>query len=184
MGKKVIGVLVGSLRKDSYSKRIASYVSSVAPDDLEMRAIDIGGLPVYNQDDDENPSTAWVRLRDELRQVDGFLFVTPEHNRSVPAALKNALDGGSRPYGQSVWNAKPGAIISVSPGRLGGFGANHHLRQVLSFLNVYVLQQPEAYFGDVVASLDDEGNVVDESTKRHLGEFMDSFATWVRRFSS
>lgn len=182
MDKKIIGVLVGSLRRDSYSKQIASYAASVAPDDFEIRTIDIGELPLYNQDDDENPSAAWVKFRDELRQVDGFLFVTPEYNRSIPGPLKNALDGGSRPYGQSVWNAKPGAIISVSPGRLGGFGANHHLRQSLSFLNVYVLQQPEAYFGDVAASLDDKGSVVDESTQRHLGQFMDAFAEWVRRF--
>ncbi|WP_370591955.1 NADPH-dependent FMN reductase [Roseomonas sp. KE0001] len=122
-----------------------------------------------------------MRLRENIRKADAILFVTPEYNRSVPAALKNALDVGSRPYGQSAWNAKPAAIISVSPGGLGAFGANHHLRQPLVFLNMPALQRPEAYISKVGDLLDADGKLVNEGTRSFLKTFTDAFADWIER---
>lgn len=176
-----IGVFVGSLRKASFNRGIARALTDLAPKTLRFETIEIGGLPIYNQDlDDEGtPPPAWQTFRGKVAALDALLFVTPEYNRSVPAVLKNALDVGSRPYGQSVWNAKPGAIVSVSPGQLGGFGANHHLRQSLVFLNVPTLQQPEAYIGGVANLLDQEGNVVNPAAQQFLSEFMAAFASCV-----
>lgn len=181
MSKKTIGVFVGSLRKESFSRAIADFVSSLAPEEFEMRTIELGNLSMYNQDLDDhgNPPEAWTKFRAEVKQLDGFLFVTPEYNRSVPAVLKNALDVGSRPYGESVWDGKAGGIISVSPGNLSAFGANHHLRQSMVFLNVLMLQQPEAYIGNVTSVLDEKGKVVNENTKAFLQKYMDAFVKWV-----
>lgn len=185
MGKKVIGVFVGSLREGSFSKTIANFVSSLVPEEFEMRMIGLGELPLFNQDLEENGTepAAWTKFRDEVKQVDGFLFVTPEYNRSIPAVLKNALDVGSRPYGKSVWNGKPGGIISVSPGGLSAFGANHHLRQSMVFLNVLLLQQPEAYIGNVASLLDEKGAVTNERTKEFLQQYVNAFVTWVNLVS-
>src|SRR5665647_1808515 len=141
---------------------------------FEMEEVKLGELLIYNQDlDDEGkPPAAWTTFRKLMKKFDGFLFVTPEYNRSVPGALKNALDVGSRPYGQSVWDGKPGAIVSASPGAISGFGANHHLRQSLVFLNVPAMQQPEAYIGGVAALFDADGNLTNEDTRTFLGTFM------------
>src|SRR3954454_12702387 len=133
---------------------------------------------IYNQDGDEHPPAAWTEFRERIRAADAVLFVTPEHNRSVPAALKNAIDIGSRPYGKSAWNGKPGAVISVSPGAIGGFGANHHLRQSLVFLNVPAMAQPEAYIGNAAALFDDSGALVNDSTRQFMQKFLDAFAQW------
>jgi chromate reductase len=185
MSKKTIGVFVGSLRQGSFCKAIANFVSPLAPKNFEMRMIELGDLSIYNQDLDEhgNPPEAWTKFRAEVKQLDAFLFLTPEYNRSVPAVLKNALDIGSRPYGESVWNGKAGGIISVSPGNLGAFGANHHLRQSMVFLNVLMLQQPEAYIGNVASVLDEKGKVVSEKTKAFLQQYMDAFVEWVNLIS-
>lgn len=185
MSKK-IAVLVGSLRRESFSKKVAKGAIELAPAGFEFEVIDLSELPVYNQDfdDDGNPPASYTKFRNQLKNVDGFLFVTPEYNRSVPAVLKNALDVGSRPYGQSVWDGKPGAIISQSPGGIAGFGANHHLRQSMVFLNVLLLQQPEAYLGHITNSLDDKGNISDNSTKDFLKNFMEAFAKWVDLIAS
>ena len=137
----------------------------LAPDSLKLEIVEIGGLPLYNQDLDDNPPAAWIEFRERLKKYDGVLFVTPEYNRSVPGGLKNALDVGSRPYGKSVWDGKPCAVVSVSPGAIGGFGANHHLRQSLVFLNMPVLQQPEAYMGNAANLFDESGNLVNESAR-------------------
>ena len=120
-----------------------------------------------------------MKFREEVKGLDGFLFITPEYNRSVPAVLKNALDVGSRPYGASVWDGKPGGVISVSPGALGGFGANHHLRQVMVFLNVLMLQQPEAYLGDVMSALNEDGAVTHEETKQFLHDYVGALVKWI-----
>ena len=184
MSKKIIGVLVGSLRKDSFSKSIARAAADFLPNDFEARFIDISHLPLYDQDLDGNSPEEWVKFREEVKPLDGFLFVTPEHNRSYPAALKNALDVGSRPYGESVWGGKPGAIISVTPGGLGAFGANHHLRQVLAFLNIPTLQQPEAYISNVHTLLDENGNLKNEETAGYLKGVAAAFAGWVNLISS
>src|SRR5476649_2476769 len=142
-----IAVIVGSLRKDSINRKVANALVELAPEGLKLSIVEIGQLPIYNQDGDENPPAAWTEFRERIKASDAVLFVTPEHNRSVPAALKNAIDIGSRPYGKSAWSGKPGAVVSASPGGIGGFGANHHLRQSLVFLNVPAMAQPEAYLG-------------------------------------
>lgn len=178
---KQIAVLVGSLRKESINRKMANFLISIAPSTLSMAIVEIGHLPLYNQDlDDENkPSTAWIEFRHQVKSCAGVLFVTPEYNRSVPGVLKNAIDVGSRPYGQSVWSKKPGAVISVSPGAIGGFGANHHLRQSLVFLDVPTLQQPESYVGNAAELFTKEGDITNENTKKFLQGFIDSFAQWV-----
>ncbi len=181
MATRKIAVIVGSLRKQAFSRKMAKALISGAPDSLSLEIVEIGQLPLYNQDGDDegNPPAEWVAFRERMRQFDGVLFVTPEYNRSVPAALKNALDVGSRPYGKSIWNGKPGAIVSVSPGAIGGFGANHHLRQSLVFLNVPAMQQPEAYVGGAAALFDEAGNLANDNTRAFIEGFMKSYARWV-----
>jgi chromate reductase len=183
---KKIAVFVGSLRKKSFNRKMAKALIALAPKSLELEIIEIGDLPLYNQDyDDEGkPLPPWVAFREKVKSFDGVLFVTPEYNRSVPAALKNALDVGSRPYGKSVWGGKPGAIISVSPGAIGGFGANHHLRQSLVFLDVPALQQPEAYIGGAGQLFDEGGNLKNQSTHDFLTKFLNTFAAWVERHTA
>jgi chromate reductase len=174
-----VAVLVGSLRRESYTRKIAKALIGLAPDPLACRIVEIGDLPLYNQDLDQDPPQAWKAFRDGVRPADAVLFATPEYNRSVPAPLKNAIDVGSRPYGHSVWNGKPGAVVSVSPGAIGGFGANQHLRQSMVFLNVPMLQMPEAYVGGVAALLNDAGELSNETTRGFLEGFMQTFADWI-----
>ena len=175
-----VGILVGSLRKESFSKKLAHYVAGLFPDGYATEFVDID-MPLYNQDyDDEHRDPAeYITFRNTMKSIDAVLFVTPEHNRSIPAALKNALDVGSRPYGESVWNGKPAAIISNSPGNLSGFGANHHLRQPLVFLNMPVMQQPEAYVGNVAQLLGEDGTISDRPTAEFLQSFVDAFVQWI-----
>ncbi|SPA24975.1 NADPH-dependent FMN reductase [Cupriavidus taiwanensis] len=174
-------VLVGSLRKESYNRKLAKALIALAPPQLRLEIVEIGNLELYNQDLDDKPTQAWTAFRDRIRRADAVLFVTPEYNRSVPAPLKNAIDVGSRPYGSSVWDGKPGAIVSASPGAIGGFGANHHLRQSLVFLNIPILQQPEAYISGVDKLFDEQGGLANESTKGFLGKFMTTFGAWIER---
>jgi chromate reductase, NAD(P)H dehydrogenase (quinone) len=181
MRQKKIAVLVGSLRKESFNRKMAKNLISLAPETLKLEIVEIGGLPLYNQDFDDDPPSAWREFREQLIKFDGFLFVTPEYNRSVPGVLKNAIDVGSRPYGKSVWDGKPGAVMSVSPGAVGGFGANHHLRQSLVFLNVPAMQQPEAYIGGAAKLFDQSGIIANDSTKEFVQKFINAFAEWVRR---
>ena len=180
MATRKIAVIVGSLRHDSYNRKVAKSLMLLAPPTLEMEIVEIGQLALYNQDDDAAPPATYTEFRDKIRGVDGVLFCTPEYNRSVPGALKNAIDVGSRPYGQSAWSGKPCAVISVTPGGPGAFGANHHLRQSLVFLDMPAMQQPEAYISNV-AKLYDGDQLVDDSTKAFLQKFVDAFATWVER---
>ncbi len=179
MEKKRIAVIVGSLRKESFNRKMAKALMKLSPDSLNPEFVEIGGLPLYNQDLDESPPVEWTEFRERLKNFDGVLFVTPEYNRSVPGVLKNAIDVGSRPYGKSVWNGKPGAVVSVSPGAIGGFGANHHLRQSMVFLNVPMMQQPEAYIGNAATLFDVGGNLTNDSTKEFASKFMAAFAEWV-----
>lgn len=180
---KVIGIITGSLRKGSFSGSIATYVKDHAPAGTEFKLIDISRLPLYNQDFDGEDIPEYTEFRNEVKALDGVLFITPEHNRSIPAALKNALDVGSRPYGANVWNGKPGAIISQSPGAMGGFGANHHLRQVLTFLNVLTLAQPEAYIGAYHTLIDESGALSNADSKAFIGSFLEKFLSWVEKVS-
>jgi chromate reductase len=180
MASRKIAVIVGSLRKESFNRRVAKTLMLLAPPTLEMEIVEIGHLSFYNQDEDDNPPATYTEFRANIKKYDGVLFVTPEYNRSVPGVLKNAIDVASRPYGQSAWNGKPAGVVSVSPGAIGGFGANHHLRQSLVFLNMPTMQAPEAYLGGVSKSFDGD-NLTDESTKKFLQTYIDAFATWVER---
>jgi chromate reductase len=178
-------VLVGSLRKASLNGRVANALISLAPSSMKLNIVEIGQLPLYNEDlETAAPPAPWTAFRQRVKAADAVLFVTPEYNRSVPAALKNALDVGSRPYGASVWDRKPGAIISSSPGAIGAFGANHHLRQSLVFLNVPIMQQPEAYLSHVDKLFDEHGKFVNEGTGKFLQAFMQAFANWAEMVRS
>jgi chromate reductase, NAD(P)H dehydrogenase (quinone) len=173
-------VLVGSLRKASFNRMLANTLISLAPSSLKLDIVEIGQLPLYNEDlETAAPPAPWTAFRRRVKAADAVLFVTPEYNRSVPAALKNALDVGSRPYGSSVWDRKLGAIVSGSPGAIGAFGANHHLRQSLVFLNVPTMQQPEAYLGHVDKLFDEHGELVGDDTRKFLQQFMQAFAGWI-----
>jgi len=174
-----VAVIVGSLRKDSINRKVANAIAELAPESLKFSIIEVGQLPLYNQDLDENPPAAWKEFRERIRSADAVLFVTPEYNRSIPGALKNALDVGSRPYGKSAWDRKPGAVVSASPGAIGGFGANHHLRQTLVFLNVPALQQPEAYLGGADKLFDAQGKLVNDGTRKFLQGFVQAFENWI-----
>jgi chromate reductase len=175
-----IAVIVGSLREGSFSRKTARALSNLSPDHLNLEIVEIGALPLYNQDlDPDAPPAPWVAFRDRLRGADGVLFVTPEYNRSIPGVLKNAIDVGSRPYGASVWEKKPGAVVSVTPGGLGAFGANHHLRQSCVFLDMPIMAQPEAYLSGAGNFFGEDGAIKDPSLEKLLGRFMAAFADWV-----
>ena len=182
MAAKKVAVVIGSLRKDSLNRKFAHELIALAPPSLQLEIVEIGELALYNQDLEENGATApqaWTQFRQRMQAAQAVLFVTPEYNRSVPAPLKNAIDVGSRPYGGSIWNGKPAAIVSVSPGATGGFGANHHLRQSMVFLDMPLLQQPEAYIGGAAKLLDDNGKLNNDSTREFLQKFMTTFAVWI-----
>jgi chromate reductase len=176
-----VAVLVGSLRKDSLTRKVANALVTLAPPSLALETVEFGDVSLYNQDLENTPPAQWVTLRDRIRAADAVLFATQEYNRSVPGGLKNAIDVASRPYGKSAFNGKPGAVISVSPGSLSGFGANHHLRQMLVFLNVPVLQQPEAYIGGADKLFDQSGALTNDSTREFLRTFITAFDAWIER---
>lgn len=177
-----IAVLVGSLRKESFNRKMAHALIELAPSGLKLEIVEIGQLPLYNQDlETASPPAPWALFRDSVRPVHGVLFVTPEYNRSVPGVLKNAIDVGARPYGRSVWDKKPAGIVSVSPGALGAFGANHHLRQSLVFLNMPPLQMPEAYIGGADKLFDGSGRLTNSTTREFLGKYLQSFAAWMEK---
>ena len=179
MSKYKIAVIVGSLRKKSFNLKLAKTLLSLAPDSLSLEIVSIAGLPIFNEDFEDTPIKEWVAFRERIKDVDGLIFLTPEHNRSIPAALKNAIDAGSRPYHENVWRGKPGAVISASVGNMSGFGANHHLRQILVGVNVPVMVQPEVYIGGASALFDGEGQLINESTKEFLTSFLEAFEKWV-----
>ena len=173
-------ILVGSLRRDSINRKVARSICAFASDRLDCNIVEIGELPLYNQDYDADSPEPYVRFREKIAAADGVLFCTPEYNRGVPGVLKNAIDVGSRPYGFSVWDKKPAAIVSASPGAVGGFGANHQLRQACVFLNMPVMQQPEAYLGNVGDTAFDESGCLNEGKLKDLiCVLAESFADWV-----
>jgi chromate reductase len=180
MAKKV-AVLIGSLRKESLTRKYAHAVAKLLPASLEPEFIELGDLPLYNQDlDDEGtPPAAWTAFREKLGAAEAVLFFTPEYNRTIPGALKNAIDVGSRPYGKSIWNGKPAAVVSQSPGAIGGFGANHNVRQAVVFLNVPVMPAPELYIGNSANLLAEDGSLNNEQSKQVFTQFAEAFAQWV-----
>ena len=176
-----VGVLIGSLRKESYSRKIALQLINLAAGAIPMEVIALDNLTIYNPDLENHVPDEWNAFRDNIRSCTGILFVLPEYNRSIPGVLKNAIDIGSRPPANSVWNGKPAAIVSISPGAMGGFGANHHLRQCLVSLNMPAMQQPEMYIGNVTALLDDKGDLKNESTRLFMHSFIESFKKWIMK---
>lgn len=179
---KNVAIFVGSLRKDSLNRKMANALIALAQPTLKLEIVEIGNLPLFNQDDEAQPTAAVSGFKQQVQAADALLFITPEYNRSVPGVLKNAIDVGSRPYGQSAWDGKPGAIISVSPGAIGGFGANHHLRQSLVFLNVPAMTQPEAYIGNASKLFDDNGAISNNDTRDFMQKFLLAFEAWIDRY--
>lgn len=176
-----VGIVVGSIRKNSFSGQLANNVVQLFPEGYEAEFIEIANLPLYNQDYDEDIPEVYTSFRETIKALDAVVFVTPEHNRSVPAALKNALDVGSRPYGSNVWDGKPTLIVSQSPSNLSGFGANHHLRQVLAFLNMPVVQQPEVYIANVHELLGEDGKITNEDTIDFLQSAVNEFVSLIKK---
>jgi len=181
MAARNVAVIVGSLRKESFSRKIALALAPLAAPALNLQIVEIGGLPFYNEDVEAAAPAAWTQFREAVKAGDAVLFVTPEYNRSVPGVLKNAIDVGSRPYGHSCWSGKPAAIVSNSPGAIGGFGANHHLRQSLVFLDMPAMQQPEAYLSGANKLLDADGKIAVDATREFLAKFLQTFAAWIEK---
>lgn len=183
MAVKSIGIIVGSIRKAAFTKKIADFLIENGPDGYQLETVDIAALPLYNQDYDESGSPAvYDEFRQKIKSFDGIIFITPEHNRSIPAALKNALDVASRPYGKNVWDAKPAMVISSSISGISGFGANHHLRQVLTFLNMPTLQQPEVYLANVQDYFDEAGKWVKKESADFLLKALDAYLNFAAKF--
>ena len=181
MNRFKVGYLIGSLSSSSINRLLARALVRLAPTELELTEISIRELPLYNRDQDNDYPAVARAFKDAVAAVDAVLFVTPEYNRSVPGVLKNAIDIASRPYGKSAWSGKPAAVMSVSPGAIGGFGANHHLRQSLVFLNMPALTQPEAYVGGAGDMFDEGGGFKKPDTKQFVEKFMTAFAAWIER---
>jgi chromate reductase len=177
-----VAVFVGSLRKASFNRKTAHAIMALAPPSLAMTIVEIGDLPLYNQDlETDTPPAPWVQLRDAIRASDALLFVTPEYNRSVPGVLKNAIDVGSRPSGKAAWSGKPAAVVSVSQGALGALGANFALRQALVAVNAPAMAYPEAYIGQAASLFDESGKLVNDGTRDFLVKFAAAFEKWVER---
>lgn len=181
MAKK-IAVIVGSLRKESYNRKIAQEMIRLSEGKLEMKIVEIADLPLYTEDLDQNPPEAWTSFREQIKGADGLLIVSPEYNRTIPGALKNAVDVGSRPYGSSVWPGKPGAVVTSSISSLGGLAANHHIRQAFVFVDVPLMQQPEAYIGNAAEIFKEDGKTLVADTEKFLSDFIDAFHQWVEKF--
>ena len=180
MERYKIAIVVGSLREGSINRKVAKSICAFSGDRLDCDIVQIGDLPLYNQDSDANPPPEYTRFREEIAAADGVLFVSPEYNRGIPGVLKNAIDVGSRPYGKSVFNQKPAAIVTASPGSIGGFGSNHQIRQAAVFLNMPVMQHPEAYLGHVNdESFDADGCLKDGPLKDIILALSKAFADWV-----
>ena len=180
-----VGVIVGSLRKGAYTRMLARALPELTPQSLQLVEIGIADLPLYNYDlETDSPPPAWTTFRAAVKSTDALLFVTPEFNRSMPGALKNAMDVGSRPWGDSAWAGKPGGVISLTPGALGAMAANHHLRQVLLAVNVAAMPYPEAYIPGAEALFDQSGRLTSDATRQFLQTFMEAFAAWVGRFQA
>jgi chromate reductase, NAD(P)H dehydrogenase (quinone) len=174
-----IAVVVGSLRKDSFNRKFAQALVKLAPKDFECREVRIDDLPLYDQDNDANPAPAVQRLKSEIRESDGVIFVTPEYNRSIPGVLKNAIDNASRPYGQSAWAGKPAGVIGVSPGAIGTAMAQQHLRNVLAYLDMPTLNAPEAFIQWKDGLVDANGEI-GEASRKFVQGWMDKYVAWVK----
>lgn len=180
MSQYQIAVIVGSLRKESFNHKLATAITKLAPPEFSFKQVSIGDLPLYNQDHDGNQATAVTRLKGEIKSAQGLLFVTPEYNRSIPGVLKNAIDHASRPYGQSAWAGKPAGVLGVSVGPMGTAMAQQHLRNILAYLDVPTLGQPEAFIHAKDGLFDEAGNI-GEGSKKFLQSWMDHYVAWVKK---
>jgi chromate reductase len=177
-----VAAVVGSLRRESYTRRVVQALAALAPLPLRIEIVEIGSLPFYNQDEETaSPPAPWVAFRDRIRRANAVLFATPEYNRSMPAAIKNAIDVGSRPWGKGVWAHKPAAVISTSPGAFGAFGANHQLRQSLVAVDMPTMPQPEFYLAAVDKVVEASGQVTNPDTRKFFEQFLKSFESWIKR---
>lgn len=181
MSQYQIAVVVGSLRRDSFNRQLANAVIALAPPELSFNHVRIDDLPLYNQDDDSSPADSVKRLKGEIKTAQGILFVTPEYNRSIPGVLKNAIDHASRPYGQSVWAGKPAGVMGVSVGAAGTSMAQQHLRNILAYLDMPALGQPEVFIQVKDGLFDEGGNIADAGSKAFLQGWMDRYAAWVKK---
>ena len=181
MAQTKIGVVVGSLRADSMNRKLALALAGLGPQDWSFEHLRIDDLPLYNQDHEKAPAESVKRLKSEIASCQGILFVTPEYNRSIPGVLKNAIDHASRPYGQSAWAGKPAGVIGTSTGAVGTAMAQQHLRNVLAYLDMPTLAQPEAFVQFKEGLIDDKGHVTVDATRQFLQKWMDAYAGWVKR---
>jgi len=183
MNQYHIAVITGSLRKDSFNLKLATAIAKLAPAEFNFRHIEIGDLPLYNQDDDANPTEAVKRLKAEIGAAQGVLFVTPEYNRSIPGVLKNAIDLASRPYGQSAWAGKPAGVLGVSIGAIGSALAQQHLRNILAYLDMPTLAQPEAFIHAKEGLFDADGSI-GPGSKQFLQNWMNKYVDWVKKHAA
>lgn len=177
---RILGI-AGSLRRDSYNRSALRAAAKLAPEGATMQIFELDGIPGFNQDDEQNPPPKVVDLKRELREADAILFVTPEYNYSVPGVLKNAIDWASRPYGDSAWNGKPAAIMGASIGTIGTARAQYHLRQMMVFLNMFPINQPEVMIGSAAERFDEQGNLTDEPTKEYIRKLLQNLVDWTRQ---
>jgi chromate reductase len=178
-----IAVIVGSLRKESFSLKIANALAKLAPASLKLEIVNLHDISFFNQDLEANPPADWLKFRETLQKSDGVLFVTPEYNRSIPGVLKNAIDVGSRPYGKSSFLGKPTGLISNSPGPLGGVSAAKHLQNMLPGISGSIMGQPEIYLNGIGDAFDDKGQLVKESLRPVLQQYIDAYAAFVQKHS-
>ncbi len=181
MDQLKIAVAVGSLRKDSINRKLAQALEKLLPSNVSFTYLSIGDLPLYNQDDDANPHATVVKLKADIAAANGLLFVTPEYNRSFPGVLKNAIDHASRPYGKSAWNGKPGAVLGISGGPIGTSLAQQHLRNVLAYLNVPTLGQPEMFLQAKEGFFAEDGSIASEDTRKFVKGFLEKYVAWVKK---
>lgn len=183
MAECQIGVIIGSLRKDSLNRKLANAIIKLAPSEFSFKTLEIRDLPLYNQDDDTHQAASAKKFKSDIQATHGLLFVTPEYNRSIPGVLKNAIDNASRPYGQNAWQNKPAGIIGISVGALGSALAQQHLRNILAYLDVPTLGQPEVFLQAKEGLFDETGNIGNPDTKKFLQSWMDRYVNWIKKFN-
>lgn len=177
---RILGI-AGSLRCESYNRAALRAAAELVPEGATLEIFELDGIPLFNQDEEKNPPAKVVELKRRIREADAILFVTPEYNYSVPGVLKNAIDWASRPYGDSAWNGKPAAIMGASTGMLGTARAQYHLRQIMVFLNMFPVNQPEVMIGNAAKRFDAEGNLTDDATKDFIRKLLQNLVEWTRR---
>lgn len=177
---RILGI-AGSLRRESYNRAALRAAAALVPEGAILETFELDGIPLFNQDEDQHPPAKVVELKRRVREADAILFVTPEYNYSVPGVLKNAIDWASRPYGDSAWNGKPVAIMGASSGALGTARAQYHLRQIMVFLNMFPINQPEVMIGNAASRFDQAGNLTDETTKDFIRQLLQNLVAWTER---